>query len=174
MNTEVNEYQKQALDFLTKTNTTFECKFLRNGSMQWDKDGEKRDIYQITIKRGGRSYTTEFGQSLSESLKYVDPHIKGREYTATGKPLKGGYKVNDLHFLLRECKQVKGTPPTEYDFLASMTKYNPGTFEDFCSDFGYGEDSRTAERTYNAVLNEWLRVSAMYSDSELQELAEIQ
>lgn len=173
MNTTVNEYQKQALDFLAKTNTTFECKFLRNGSMTWDKDGEKRDIYQITIKRGNRSYTTEFGQSLSKSLKYVDPYVKGREYTATGASLKGGYKVTNLRYL-NECKQVKGTPPTEYDFLASVTEYNPGTFEDFCGEFGYDEDSRTAERTYKAVLDEWLRISSMYSDSELQELAEIQ
>src|SRR6185312_12921531 len=28
--------------------------------------------------------------------------------------------------------------PTAYDVLACITKYDPGTFSNFCSDFGYG------------------------------------
>ena len=27
--------------------------------------------------------------------------------------------------------------PTEYDVLACLTKYDPGNYEDFCSEFGY-------------------------------------
>lgn len=63
--------------------------------------------------------------------------------------------------------------PTLYSVLACLTKYDPGTFEDFCSDYGYDEDSRKAEKTYHAVLNEWKNIHKMFSDC-LEELSEIQ
>jgi hypothetical protein len=57
--------------------------------------------------------------------------------------------------------------------LACLTKYDPGSFEDFCNEFGYKEDSRTAERTYNAVVKEWQNVCMFWNDDEIEELREI-
>ena len=54
--------------------------------------------------------------------------------------------------------------PTMYDVLACMTKHDVGSFEDFCSEFGYSEDSRTAERTYKAVCKEFAAVERLFSD----------
>jgi hypothetical protein len=62
--------------------------------------------------------------------------------------------------------------PSMYDILACLTKYDVGSFEDFCSEFGYDTDSRTAERTYKAVLKEWAGVERLFSDI-LEELQEI-
>ena len=64
--------------------------------------------------------------------------------------------------------------PTAYDVLACLQKYDVGTFENFCSEFGYDEDSRTAEKIYKAVCKEYLNVCKLWSDSEIEELAEIQ
>lgn len=63
--------------------------------------------------------------------------------------------------------------PTMYDVLACLTKYDPGTFENFCSDFGYNTDSRSAERTYKAVCKEWQAVERLFGDilDELQEIS---
>jgi hypothetical protein len=66
-----------------------------------------------------------------------------------------------------------GKAPTEYDVLACLTKYEPGTFENFCGDFGYDTDSRTAERTYKAVCKEWENIEKLFSESELEQLREI-
>jgi len=63
--------------------------------------------------------------------------------------------------------------PTAYDVLACMTKYDPGTFENFCDDFGYDTDSRRAEKTYRAVLDEFKNIQTLFNDSELEEMAEI-
>jgi hypothetical protein len=63
--------------------------------------------------------------------------------------------------------------PTAYDILACLTKYDPGTFENFCGDFGYDEDSRTAERIYKSVVREWKGVDRLFSDV-MEQLAEIQ
>lgn len=65
-----------------------------------------------------------------------------------------------------------GEAPTYYDILACLTKYEVGTFEDFCADFGYDEDSRTAEKTYKAVCEEWTNVERLFGDI-LEELQEI-
>lgn len=65
------------------------------------------------------------------------------------------------------------TSPSMYDILTCLQKYDPGTFEDFCKEFGYSEDSRRAERTYKAVLEEWEAVEHLFGDC-LEELHEIQ
>lgn len=66
----------------------------------------------------------------------------------------------------------KGETPSVYDVLACLTKYDVGTFEDFCSEFGYEEDSRTAEKTYHAVVDEFKNVERLMGDimDELQEI----
>lgn len=74
-----------------------------------------------------------------------------------------------------EWKENKDfSKPTPYDVLTCLTKYDPGTFEDFCGDFGYDEDSRAAERTYNAAKHEFNQLQTLYSDAELELMTEIQ
>ncbi len=68
----------------------------------------------------------------------------------------------------------KRTSPTAYDVLACLTKYDPSTFEDFCSEFGYDVDSRKAEKVYDAVCKEWANVQKIWSDKEIEALQEIQ
>ena len=60
------DYQKQGTDFLKKTGTTMEVKFNRQGKY-FDGDKEERDIYDITLTKGERSYTFQYGQSTSVS-----------------------------------------------------------------------------------------------------------
>jgi hypothetical protein len=64
------------------------------------------------------------------------------------------------------------TPPTPYHVFAVLQKYDVGTFENFCSDFGYDTDSRKAYKLYKAVAKEWESVNDMFSDvlDDLQEI----
>jgi hypothetical protein len=64
--------------------------------------------------------------------------------------------------------------PTPYDVLACIQKYEVGSFENFCGDFGYDIDSRPAEKIYKGVSKEWEKVNSFFSESELAELKEIQ
>ena len=68
----------------------------------------------------------------------------------------------------------KGIKPTAYNVLSCLQKYDVGSFEDFCGDFGYDEDSRKAEKTYKAVVKEWGNVKSLWSDKEILKLQEIQ
>lgn len=65
------------------------------------------------------------------------------------------------------------TPPTLYDLLACIIKCDPGTFADFCGDYGGNEDSINSLRTYKAVRREWAKVSRFFTVGELAELQEI-
>lgn len=64
--------------------------------------------------------------------------------------------------------------PNTYDVLACLTKYNPGTFSNFCSDFGYDEDSRTAERIYFAVQEEYNNLCRIFTAEQMEALTDIQ
>ncbi len=65
------------------------------------------------------------------------------------------------------------TEPNIYDVLTCMQKYDVGSFEDFCGEFGYSEDSRSAERIYKAVCKEYEAVNRLFGDI-IEELQEIQ
>ena len=88
--------------------------------------------------------------------------------------LRRGNKGFSVHFGNSESASDHGnTPPRSYDLLTCLTKYDPGTFEDFCGDYGYDTDSRKAEKTYKAVKREWAKVSQFFTAEELDELREI-
>lgn len=97
-------------------------------------DIQQRYVFKIKLIKGGKQYTFEFGQSISEG----------------------------------------DNEPTLYDVLACLTKHNPETFEDFCANYGYDNDSRTAEKTYKAVLKEWKNLNRLFTAEELNLLTNIQ
>lgn len=154
----------------------YECKFLKN-DYHFDNDKSTRDIYEITLKRGTRDYTFNFGQSLMDSQYYQDS-IKERTYTLNGQNRTGNYIIHDISKFIKafpdggsqKLKLVKGKEPELYDILTCLTKYDVGTFENFCSEFGYDEDSRSAEKTYNAVVKEYESMCRLFSDEELEVL----
>jgi hypothetical protein len=174
------DYEKQANQFLESTNTTFKATFKEHGSHFGDEK-TKRDIYNIELKRGERVFKLTFGQSMAESgFKVVQ--------TKTGKVLNNLVALQDLPY----CKDRKEAlrfvnsalslesltvsdrqPPTAYDVLVCLQKYDVGTFENFCSEFGYNVDSRKAEKIYIAICNEWDNVQKLWTDAEIEQLREI-
>ena len=153
----------------------FECKFLKN-DFYFDSNKEKRDIYEITLKRGTRNYTFNFGQSINCSGEY-----KGHKHLCLntfGKYLFTKNEIEKLNIKNRfsiEYNEIVLNPnfkkPTLYDILACLTKYNPCTFENFCSEFGCDEDSRKAYKTYTAVKEEYMNMCILFNDEELELLS---
>jgi hypothetical protein len=81
---------------------------------------------------------------------------------------------NSYSFQFGQSIQADAEEPTMYDVLTCLTKYDPGTFEDFCSEFGYDEDSRKAEKIYKAVCKEFEGMKRLFSPEELDTLSYIQ
>lgn len=177
------DYEKQTKDFLTKTGVMFWAKFLRYDKYFPD-DKEGRDIYEITLERGQRKFVFTFGQSINNSVyKCVNSdgkttHEFKRDRLKSCFDSKGRFQPLLFHRnifpLNSEEKILEPKAPTAYDVLACLQKYDVGTFEQFCSEFGYDTDSRTAEKTYHAVKNEYVNVCALWNEAEVLELQEIQ
>jgi len=176
----MNNYKKQAQDFLNQTQTTFKAEFIKN-DFHFDGDKEKRDIYKITLQRGARKMVFNFGQSLNNSGFYFTQGVKkveiDREFLELDleeSQLKYRIEriISGLHF--QACDKIHyPKAPTPYDILAGLQNYEVGSFENFCDDFDYNIDSKKAEKTYNAVLKEWQGVQKLWSDEEIALLQEI-
>jgi len=150
----MNEYEKQANEFLKETGSKLKIKFLENGK-HFDDDKQPRDIYQVSFSRGGRSFMFNFGRSIAESTKIKRTHSKEK------------FSLDGI------CLDNPKRKLRSYDILACLTCYHPGTFDDFCSEFGYDVDSRTAEKTYSAVLKEYTNLCTLFNAEELEKLSEI-
>ncbi len=170
---DTGDYKAQGEEFLKMTDTTMDVEFLRHGK-HFDNDTDTRDIYRITLHRGGRDYAFDFGMATFSSCLYIS-NVSADIYRA-GKGFHDlqHFKSKTLGFGLKTYKKNKDfNPPTVYDVLASLTKYDPGTFKDFCGDFGYDTDSRSAEKTYKAVVDEYKNLTMLFNDEELELMAEI-
>jgi len=172
------DYEKQAQDFLNKTNTTVAIDFVKHGKHFVDDDNE-RDIYKVTLRRGEREFIFNFGQSIAHSgYKIVRKSDKAQLhkgiYADTTTELKKVKVLARKQFqTLNGLEIITPETPTAYDILASLTKYETGNFKEFCSSFGYDIDSIKALKIYEAVKNEWLNVKALWAETELIQLREI-
>lgn len=102
--------------------------------LHFEDDIQARYVFKVRLIKGGKQYTFEFGQSISEGIN----------------------------------------EPTLYSVLACLTKYDPETFEDFCANCGYDNDSRKAEKIYKAVLKEWENLNRLFTSDELELLTIIE
>lgn len=172
-----NNYLKQAQDFLKNHGSEMSIKYLRTGK-HFNDDKEDRDIYEITLKRGSREFVFNFGNSIYNSTYKIGTREFTRNELKTCLDKEGKIIVrffaSKFFQITNSDKIVYPKPPNEYDILACLTKYDPGTFEDFCNEFGYGTDSKKAEKTYNAVKDEYLKLCSLYSGKEMDILSEIQ
>jgi hypothetical protein len=119
------------------------------------------------LERHGITFRAVFirhGKYFSEDLESRDIYECELERNGHSVSLPFGQSIVDSN---------AHKPPTVYDLLACLTKSNPGTFDNFCDDHDYDNDSRSAERTYNAVVQEWLKVSSFFTAEEIDELQEI-
>jgi hypothetical protein len=59
---------------------------------------------------------------------------------------------------------ANGKVPTMYEVLHSLTKSDPGSFQEFCYSLGYDADSITANRIYKKCCREYAAVKRLFGD----------
>lgn len=164
-----SEYTEACNVISSEMNLEFKAEFLKN-DFHFSGDKDKRDIYKITLKKGSRKYSFDFGQSIIKSQYYQDK-IQGRTYTLNGGCRTGNYSINDIEKYKSggmTITLIKGEAPTLYDVLACIQKYEVGNFESFCDDFGYESDSITAKKTYKSVSKEYDKICSLFSNEDLE------
>lgn len=172
-----NEYTKQAEEFLKKAEATIKIELSKNQhSPLWATKGEDHGLmYDITIKRTNhKNMEFKFWDSIGDKDKIQ--LLKKEKAPIPNQFGKLVYEYEFGYFSVRKNYQKRidngEFNPKEYDILATLTKNNPGDFENFCSEYGYSEDSRKALDTYLEVIKEWNQVEGMFGDL-IEELAEI-
>ena len=133
------------------------------------------------------SDTTDHNKQAQDFLKstgtaFKPVYLKHGSHFAGESDTRDIYRITlsnsrgkwSFNFGQSAAKSNGHTPPTAYDVLASITKYDPGTFDNFCSEFGYDPSLKDSKKTYNAVVKEWDRVNDLFTDEEIEQLREIQ
>jgi len=175
----MSEYTERAERFLQENGLEFRAVLVGSDCPMFCKDAkDDKDMdqiekfprrshihgkhYRCTVSGKGRHVSFDFWNS------YSDEEHNAKKRGEWGNP---GYYDWDVAMKVR--KEPKRTP-IAYDLLACLQKCDVGSFENFCGDFGYDEDSRSAERTYDAVRDEWRKVQRFFTVQELEQLQEIQ
>jgi hypothetical protein len=120
---------------------------------------------------------------IKTGVTFEAKFLKNDFYFAGDKTTRDIYEINLIKSENRRMvfkfgqsltnSTIRSEAPTAYDVLAGLTKYNVGTLEDFCSEYGYNVDSKSAEQIYLACKKEFEGVLNLWTDSEIEELREI-
>ena len=168
----IKDYEQKADEFLRLTNSSLVVKYIETGLYFNDtKKGNERDIYEFTLSKDGRHYTSKFGDSLSNTWKR---HAKFNEYENEVR-----YKMSKMSFPYIEKKLQGDSEPSNYSVLACLQACEPSeTFDDFINECGYEIDSKKSyEDTleiYGNVVKEWTSLMTLYNTQEMDVLSQIQ
>jgi len=156
----MTDYEKQATDFCTKYGVEIAWAFVKSEPapdhavryVGGDVKTPARNVWSFTIRnKAGRSYASNFTDSIFHTME-------------TEKPV---FKLGNWQWRIGRKR------PSAYDLLACLTKSDPGSFEDFCGEYGYDTDSRKALDTYLEVQGEWHGVRAVIPAEAFDEFQEI-
>ena len=182
----MTKYDKQAQEFVEATGLIVTKRY-QGHHRYFNGDKEQRAVWEIEFDRRDRrghpagKYTFTFGNSLAASYQLMDFNVAtfvGRKV----KPGDGRWTVQGIKEAYRngggEFQHMKLIPkhptPTDYDILACLATNPPGSFSEFCGEFGYSEDSISARDTWMAVAEQASKLTQLFSAQELEQLAEIQ
>jgi hypothetical protein len=193
------KYHEQGALFMEETGTQWEVvEAVPQTAPTWATDNKHGIKYSITLKRKGQQYTFDFWGSIADREK-IDMAKKAQEggiyspaYFAFMDWCKNEASPTVPNSI--RSKNARGIPtdsmgrvwlnnavdtvkaiiqPKPYYILTCLHPMSADTFEEFCAEFGYDEDSRTAEQTYNACITQDRAMRKMYSSEELEALNEI-
>jgi len=137
---------------------------------------DKEPIQETDYNKQAADFLTATGTTFTATYKTHDHYFSDDKETRDIYIIVLKNQNHRYRFLFGQSlndSDYGNTPPTPYDVLACLTKYDCGDFENFCSDFGYDIDSRKAYKTYKAVLKEWKNVERLFTSERLEQLQEI-
>lgn len=152
----MSEYEAQATKFLTDHGLEIKTAFKGDRCPLWDDDKHIHgDRYRVTIKRG---------KCLHDSKSMLPVEC------TCDRPRSVTFDFWNSH-----ADRQAGKSPTAYDVLACVSSdlYYPETFEEFCSEYGYEQDSRKAEQTFKAADKFGRKLRAFFTEKEAEDLSEI-
>ena len=168
----MNEYTKQAEQFLADTGTTFGIEFLRTGPY-FAGETEIRDIYQFTLTNARGSYSATFGDSTRNTKRRAMVR-----HGTTWLEIKSNPQARKLGISTREeAIAARHAKPNAYDILAGISSYTEPVFSDWCAEYGYTDapmlDYPKLRAMHDACLAESKALERMFTPEQLEQLGNI-
>ena len=141
--------EKTIKQFIKENNLTMDCKYAGNNPNIPNRDMRH---YKVTIKR---HYTIENPKDLYTTFKQFAP-IK---------------KVKQMTLYYSQGYGIQGEPTLESVLNCLISDSTCGeTFQEFCDNLGYDNDSRKAEKTFNTILKQTSKLKKLL-DNNFNDLA---
>lgn len=159
-------------DFLSKANAKIDITFIGRAVNSDLGETALRNLYDVKITTLRGSMTVKFWDSIHNtqiSQMSVEDYAK--------KHFRMHYDRLTLCECTKVIKELKAkqneAKPTAYDILACLTKYDCGSFDNFCLEYGYSNDSISALKTYLACSKEYEELRRIFNTEQMEELREI-
>ena len=170
-----NDQEKAVNKLLTENNITFEVFIVGELVQGTDNGSWLHDAYKVVFTKANKSHSFDYKQGIGHRVNKMPMKSENN------KPLKQAQKLCNDKILFNKNqpawnqKQWLVLPTAAsvlYSLLLDSSACNEG-FADWCSTYGYDEDSRKAYKTYLAVKKEYKAVYTLFNDC-MEELQEIQ
>lgn len=151
---EYSENPKKLKKLMQEVEITVEYK---GTDIHFTDDKEKRIILEIKVLRGENGMFFTFGMSIHDTELFALSAKSAAQKLPFAEIYKKRYEIRDnLLYSILSC-------------IAS-DYYCPETFEDFCTEFGYDTDSRRAEKTFHACLEQSRKLKTVFTPEEIEYL----
>ena len=156
----MSQYLQQAKSFLEETNTKIDIVKIGCLITPWSNTDKPVNTYSVTLTNKRHTYNFKFYSSIQDTYGPYDERYDN-------------YWGSCEHRARKKWRIEMRKKDYTYDVLACLNIDYSEDFEDFCSDFGYSDDSITAHRTYDAVRTETKNLKRLFTESELEKLSEV-
>jgi len=148
----------------------------RNAKKPPVKPGDYSLNWKVTITaKNGRAITTDYMQGIAHIPGYKQARMTVDEFEALKYACEQGNTARLSNFGTPLGPKPIPAPALHdvmYSLLMDAEAIDVGSFEEWASNFGYGTDSREAERLYKACMDTALKLRAMLGDSTITALRE--
>ena len=141
----MNEYVKQATDFLAATNTTLSINFISTVKKDFVGRTAAHDTYQVTLSNSRHTYSFVFTDSINN----------------TEKNAKRFKRVKPTAYDILACLSVN-----EFDSFDDFC-------QEFGYEYSSEREQQEIQKIYYALLDESENIQGLWTSEELEELHEI-
>ena len=135
----------------------------------------KMSEYDKQAEKFLKEHNLNFGATYKECGRYFEEDTDERDIYRIRIRRKDGGNSITFNFGQSIADTETATKPKAYSVLASISSDMscPYDFEEFCGDYGYDEDSRTAEKIFKKSSKFAERLNTFFREGEKEDLAEI-
>ena len=166
------EYAENPEIFTTVYNSTKITFFDTGIKTYFPEDKEKRQTLKVNIKRNNKTISFSFGMSIhdTEILHYSGSRTRSKHNYTLNKIINC-YDIAHSKGKQEHDKEInkilKNLPYSIYACIGSEY-FCPDTFEDFCSEYGYNDDSIKALELFKKCLKQANNLKTIFTEEEIE------